>query len=220
VLGAILVVASLALADSLNPVTIAVAVYLASTTDPRPRLAAFAVGVFAVYLAGGALIVLGPGEALRSAVKGTDTRDWHVATIAIGALVIALAGVIWGKRRRFADRPMPGNALRPGAALALGAVVTAIDLPTALPYFAAIAAIVSSDSGLAAQLSLLVLFNLLYVLPLLGVLALHFLAGERSERFLGRCREWIQRFAPALLTVLTLAAGVALMLRGVSGLLR
>jgi cytochrome c biogenesis protein CcdA len=153
-------------------------------------------------------------------VKGSDTRDWHVATIVIGVLVIALAGVIWTQRRRFADRPMPGDALRPGAALALGAVVTAIDLPTALPYFAAVAAIVSSDFGLAAQLSLLVLFNLLYVLPLLGVLALHFLAGERSERFLGRCREWIQRFAPALLTVLTLAAGAALMVRGVNGLLR
>jgi hypothetical protein len=37
-------------ADSINPVTIAVAVYLSATPDPVRRLAGFAVGVFVVYL--------------------------------------------------------------------------------------------------------------------------------------------------------------------------
>ena len=74
VLAITLLVVSLAVADSINPVTIAIAIYLGSTRDPRRRLASYAAGVFAVYLAGGLLLVLGPGALLRAAVEGSHTR--------------------------------------------------------------------------------------------------------------------------------------------------
>ena len=48
----LLFVLSIGLADSINPVTIAVALYLASTPRPVGRLANFAAGVFALYAAG------------------------------------------------------------------------------------------------------------------------------------------------------------------------
>jgi hypothetical protein len=48
VLAITLLVASLAVADSVNPVTVAVAVYLSATPDPVRRLAGFATGVFVV----------------------------------------------------------------------------------------------------------------------------------------------------------------------------
>jgi cytochrome c biogenesis protein CcdA len=181
-----LLVASLAVADSVNPVTLVIAVYLASTPEPRRRLAGFAIGVFLTYLVGGAVLVLGPGELLRTAVHGSRTSGFHVASVVTGAVVIALAGVLWALRERFTRRRLPVSPPSPGSALALGAGVTVIDLPTALPYFAAIGAIVSSDAGLLGQLLLLVLFNALYVLPLAAVLAAHSVFGERSEAFLAR----------------------------------
>ena len=46
-----LVVASIGLADSINPSTIVPALWIAST--PRAHLLSFTIGVFAVYLAGG-----------------------------------------------------------------------------------------------------------------------------------------------------------------------
>jgi hypothetical protein len=50
VLAITLLVVSLGVADSINPVTIAIAIYLASTRDPQRRLAAYTAGVFAVYV--------------------------------------------------------------------------------------------------------------------------------------------------------------------------
>lgn len=215
-----LLVASLALADSVNPVTVAVAVYLSATPDPVRRLAGFAAGVFVVYLAGGAVLVLGPGELLRTAVDGVQSRGFHVASIALGAVIIAAAGVIWVRRGQFAGRELSASVPRPGSALALGAVVTAVDLPTAFPYFAAIAAIVGSDAGLVGQLALLVMFNALYVLPVCGILLLRLLTGERSAALLARASRLIERFAPFVLVALALAVGVGLVVRGASGLSR
>jgi cytochrome c biogenesis protein CcdA len=220
VLAITLLVASLALADSVNPVTIAVAVYLSATPDPVRRLAGFAVGVFVVYLAGGAVLVLGPGELLRTAVHGVHSRGFDGVSIVLGMVIIAVAGVIWARRGQFVGRDLSASVPRPGSALALGAVVTAVDLPTAFPYFAAIAAIVGSDVGLVGQLALLVMFNALYVLPVGGILLLRLLTGERSAALLARAAGLIERFAPFVLVGLALALGVGLVVRGASGLSR
>jgi cytochrome c biogenesis protein CcdA len=220
VIAITLLVASLAVADSVNPVTIAVAVYLSATPDAVRRLAGFAVGVFIVYLAGGAVLVLGPGELLRTAVHGVHSRGFHVVSIALGTLIIAVAGVIWARRGQFVGRDLSASVPRPGSALAIGAMVTAVDLPTAFPYFAAIAAIVGSDVGLVGQLALLVMFNALYVLPVCGILLLRLLTGERSAALLARASRLIERFAPFVLVALALAVGVGLVVRGASGLSR
>jgi cytochrome c biogenesis protein CcdA len=211
-------VASLALADSINPVTIAIAIYLASTRDPQRRLARYAAGVFAVYLAGGLVLVLGPGVLLRAAVEGSHRRGFHLASLLIGSLVIGLAIVLWAKRRRWTRLGLPQRLLTTESSFALGAAVTALDLPTAFPYFGAIGAIVSSDLAIPGQVVLLVVFNALYVLPLVAVLLARSLFGERAEAFLARASESIERLSPAVLTLLTLAAGIALVVRGANGL--
>jgi cytochrome c biogenesis protein CcdA len=218
VLAITLLVISLAVADSINPVTIAIAIYLASTRDPGRRLAGYTAGVFAVYLAGGLLLVVGPGGLLRAAAEGSHTRAFHLGSLLIGLLVIALAIALWVRRRRWTRLRLPEWALRTESSFALGAAVTALDLPTAFPYFGAIGAIVSSDLALPGQVVLLVVFNALYVLPLVAVLVAHSLFGERAETFLARAREAIERFSPAVLTLLTLAAGIALVVRGANGL--
>jgi hypothetical protein len=43
-----------------------------------------------------------------------------------------------------------------------------VELRTAFPYFAAIAAIVGSGIGTSRQIALLVLFDVCFVLPLIG----------------------------------------------------
>ena len=51
----------------------------------------------------------------------------------------------------------------------LGATITAVELPTAFPYFAAIAAIVGAGTRARARVVLLVMFNLCFVLPLIAI---------------------------------------------------
>ena len=100
----------------------------------------------------------------------------------------------------------------------LGATIIAIELPTAFPYFAAITAILGAADDTPAQLSLLAVYNLCFILPLVAILLTLLLAGERADERLIRLREiterrWPEAFA-AVLFVLGLAvagfAGVAL----------
>ncbi len=111
------------------------------------------------------------------------------------------------------------DRLGPRSAFALGASVTVLDLPTAFPYFAAIAAIANSGAALPAQLALLGGFDLIYVSPLLAIAALPALAGHRWRAMAIRGRRAVDRFAAAAVAALTGLMGGALILRGAGGLL-
>ena len=91
-------VASLGLADSLNPVTILIAVYLGAGADPVRRLSAFAVGVFAAYFLGGVALMLGPAELLRAALDGVEIPGADVAALAAGAGLVIAAVALWTRR--------------------------------------------------------------------------------------------------------------------------
>ena len=108
--------------------------------------------------------------------------------------------------------------MRPGRGLALGAGISLVELPTAFPYFTAIAAIVASDQAVPQQIGLLVLFNMAFVLPVLAILLVVLAFGSRADRVLGRASDWLQREWPVLLAVLGLVVGVAILSVGVLGL--
>ena len=100
----------------------------------------------------------------------------------------------------------------------LGATITAVELPTAFPYFAAIAAIVGSGVGPARQVTLLVLFNLCFVPPLVVIAGTLGSAGDQVDELLHGARQILQRRWPALLAALALLAGTFVILLGVTGL--
>src|ERR1035441_2120484 len=176
-------VVSIGLADSLNPTTIAPALYLATGRRARGELVRFTAGVFAVYLVGGAIIALGPGQ-----------------------LPLALVPA----------PPPPRSA--PGSRAILGATIPAVELPTAFPYFPAIAAIVGSGLDPVRQLVLLLLFNLFFVLPLLGMIGTLTFAGDNAQRMLSDGRRRLEAHWPAVLALLALPAGLFVTLLGVTGL--
>jgi hypothetical protein len=67
-LAVTLLVASIAVADSLNPSTVVPALWLARASTGRSR-ASFTLGVFAVSFAGWLLLVFGPGNELLRALR-------------------------------------------------------------------------------------------------------------------------------------------------------
>jgi cytochrome c biogenesis protein CcdA len=205
-------VVSIGLADSLNPTTIAPALYLATGEHATKRVAGFTLGVFVVYLVGGVLIALGPGQLILSIVPKPDLEDRHVIEIIVGAALIIASLVLWRHRERLSDRQIPEVGRRSSAVL--GATITAVELPTAFPYFAALAAIVSSDLGLLSQIGLVVLFNVCFILPLIGIVLTLSLAGERAEPMLRAGRRFLERRWPIVLSVLLFAAGVFIILLG------
>jgi cytochrome c biogenesis protein CcdA len=219
VLGLLLVVASIAVFDSLNPSTIGPALYLA-TTRRRPRtVGAFALGVFVVSFAGGLLLALGPGQLLLSLVPRPNPTTKHWIELAAGAIVLVFAGASWATRRRISDRLARAPAAsKGGSAAALGGAIMAVELPTAFPYFGAIAAIVGSDAAVPAQVGLLLVFNAVFVSPLLALMVLSTFAGERPGSLLDVAQEHLRRHGPILLAILALGVGLALVTVGVIGL--
>jgi cytochrome c biogenesis protein CcdA len=213
-------VISIGLADSLNPTTIAPALYLAAGERPRARVAEFTLAVFFVYLAGGALITLGPGQLLRTAVPDLDVEHTirQVAEIVAGVVLISAAAMLWRRRHRLVERglPQPNPSRKSGAWL--GASITAIELPTAFPYFAALAAIAGSGLDVARQAVLLVIFNVCFVLPLIVIVGTLTFAGDRSERILAAWRDFLERRWPHLLAGLILLIGLAAIVFGGTGL--
>ena len=214
----LLFVLSIGLADSINPVTIAVALYLASTPRPVGRLANFAAGVFALYTAGGLLLLFGPASLLRLATHGLAPNVGRVIAIVAGTLAIVFAVIVWFRRAKLVQTGLPDRALRPGSAFALGAVMTIVDLPTAFPLFIVVGAIVHEDLDPMAEAGLLVLYCAAYVLPLVLILALRALralGGERGEHWLAALRVRVTRWAPAAVSVLSGVIGAALVGFGV-----
>jgi cytochrome c biogenesis protein CcdA len=213
------IVVSIGLADSLNPTTIAPALYMAEGKAAVSRVVEFTLGVFLVYLGGGLLVVLGPGELIVDLVARPGHTARHVIEIIAGVAMVIAAGVLWRKRDDL-QRAEPTRRRRQTRHSAiLGATISAVELPTAFPYFAAIAAVVGSGTSLTRQIILVVLFNVCFVLPLIAIAVVIAVAGDGAEELLARVRNTFRAHWPRILALVALVAGVLVILLGVSGLL-
>lgn len=209
-------VLSIGLADSLNPSTIGPALYLAAGRDAGRNLLGFTAGVFAVSGIGGVVLVVGPGRALLT--HRANANVTHAIELGAGAALVVVAAGLWLARRRL-TRHIGRNArnVRRGP-IVLGAGIMAVELPTALPYFAAIVSVASSGRTVAAQILLIVLFNVAFITPLLAILAIRQLSGARGQQWLASTRERIEEHAGALAPALVLLVAVVLLAIGGVGL--
>lgn len=71
-------------------------------------------------------------------------------------------------------------------------------MPTALPYFAAIAAITESGFSVSARLAMLTVYNVVFVLPLVAILIAVEVLGDSAGTVLGRVNRWLQTQWPVL----------------------
>jgi cytochrome c biogenesis protein CcdA len=216
-------VITIGLADSLNPSTVGPALFLASGAAPRRAVLRFTFGVLVVEALGGLLIVLGPGEALLALLPHPGATTRYILETIAGAVMLIGAPAVWQARRwtgrwqhKREDAPRMRGARSPGL---LGATITVVDLPTAFPYFAAIAAIVGSGLSLPQRIIALLVYDACFVLPLLGILAVLWLTPDRAARILTGIRDYLRRHWPVLLAVVALVAGMFVLALGITGLL-
>ncbi|HET7296360.1 MAG TPA: GAP family protein [Gemmatimonadales bacterium] len=212
------IVISIGLADSVNPTTIGPALYLATGERARGRVAEFTMAVFAVYFLGGAAIAVGAGALVRSVLPHPHHHITNIVEIAVGVAMIGAAALLWRYRQRLSHREPPDFDPQGKSSWVLGASITAVELPTAFPYFAAIAAIVGADVDALGDLLLLLLFNVCFVLPLVGILATLTFAPDSSDRLLSAGRRFLQRRWPEVLAGLAFVAGILVVALGVSGI--
>jgi hypothetical protein len=97
----------------------------------------------------------------------------------------------------------------------LGAGIAGLELLTAFPYFAAIAMIVGSGVSDVGKLSLLVLYCVVYTLPLIVIAVLIAVLGERAEPILRRAGDWLSAHWPLVVAPLTAAFGIGVLAFGI-----
>jgi hypothetical protein len=211
-------VVSIGIADSLNPTTIAPALYLAAGEGARRQVSEFTLAVFAVYLLGGLAIALGPGELLLTLIPRPGHHLSYVLELVAGAAMLTAAVFLWAYRARLAEGEPPEPRGGGRSSAVLGATITAVELPTAFPYFAAIAAVVGADLDVMRTVFLIVVFNVCFIAPLLGIVATLTFTGPNAQRLLTAGRERLEAHWPVVLAILALVAGLFVSLLGVTGL--
>src|SRR5207253_493017 len=103
----------------------------------------FTAGIFAVSLVGGLVLTFGPGQVLIDAVPHPGKRLEHTIELICGITALLIALALWLLRRRLSGHVHAKSQQVERSSLLLGAGIMLVELPTAFPYFAAIAAILS-----------------------------------------------------------------------------
>jgi cytochrome c biogenesis protein CcdA len=216
----IALVVSIAVADSLNPSTLGPALYYASGRHGRRDVAGFGLGVLVVSFAGGLALIFGPGHQLLNRFKAPSTTTVHVIELVAGGAALPVAALLWRARARIAVRLAQRRRTRGRSAALLGAGIMAVELPTALPYFAAIAAIVESGRSDTAEIVLVALYNGAFVAPIVVLFIVLALAGRRGVRIAIRARRQLHHWAPRIAPAALVAAAAVLLTLGSVGLAR
>jgi cytochrome c biogenesis protein CcdA len=208
------------LADSLNPTTVGPALYLATAARGALRATQFTIGVFIVNLSVGLVLALGPGAFLLGLVPHPRQTARQVIELLAGVVLLVAAVAVWLGRRSLARRELPMRTGDSGSALVAGAAIAAVELPTAVPYFAVVVAIIGSSANVLMKIGLVALYNVAFVLPLLTIVLVLLIAGGRADPWLQKGGAWIQRRWPLVLASLLLLVGSALTVLGGTGLVK
>jgi cytochrome c biogenesis protein CcdA len=213
----VILVVSVAIVDSLNPTTIVPALYLTTVPHAVKAILGFAAGFFVVNTAAG-IVGLVVGRRVADLVPHPRPEVVHWAELVAGLGGLVAAALLWRRRSGVgAGFARVDGGTRRFAPLA-GATIAAIELPTAVPYVLVIAAIAGSSHGAVVQISLLLVFNVLFLTPVFVIAIIRAFAGERAVEVLARFRVLLLRYAGAVMAGVALVLGLVLVTLGVVGL--
>ncbi len=200
--------------DSVNPTATVIHLYLLGTTQPVARTIAFIVGVFAANYLGGLFAVL-ELEAFLQTLNADELiaspaiiRDSFQAILGLALLVAAwffnrYAGTGGAVKKPKSPRPMH--------ALMLGLTVTAAELPTALPYLAGIGVIAEAKLNPLQVATALLVYNVVFVLPLLVLLGLYLILRQTRAAWLAKLERLVSQWLPRLVPMFLVLLGSALL---------
>lgn len=206
-------ITGLGLLDSLNPATLIVMAYFLAQSQPLARGAVFIGGTILVYLLCGVAILSG-WMALTAFLSSLFTPNARaVLEIAAGLACIVGAAWMWRHPQAPTSKTAPlANGLWATAALAIGSTIS--DVPTALPYFAAVAELNAVPRTLLTIAGAIGWYNLLYVAPLLAMLAIRWRMGDRAKPALDRFNEAVRTLLRVALPPALALGGLYLAIKG------
>jgi cytochrome c biogenesis protein CcdA len=181
---------ALAVVDSINPSAIVVTLHLLAGGRVPAQIAVYVAAIFLTYLTLGVMMMSGIDALLPSLGTVGNSRLGFIVQGAIG-LAMLLYAIRPPATARSASRAEPSASSYAALAL-LGVTVTTLELPTAVPYFGAIALLTTADLPMAQWLPLLVVYNVIFVLPPVLLLVGHIALGRRLDARYAEFRQRLQ----------------------------
>jgi len=138
-----------------------------------------------------------------------------VIQIIIGFIMIFFA---WQFSRK---APQDGNTrsydsdITPVQASILSASINIIGMWGALPYFAAMAQILKADLETASMVLILVYYNLVFALPLIGFIVLRLIMGQKATVLLGKMTDFFSHWGKQVIVISLYLLGPLLIADGV-----
>lgn len=104
------------------------------------------------------------------------------------------------------------KSLKPRHTFLLGWVVVCVEVPTALPYYIAIARMIQANLPLLQLVLLLALYNSIFVFPLAGLLGIYIKWQDQATKVLKKIQKIIAQVFPQVFRLLLIALGILLFL--------
>lgn len=203
--------AGIAALDSLNPSLFIAQFYLLTTTRPVPRIISYIAGIVLVNFVGGVLILSGARTLIVGWLSSLSATTWYGTELLLGLGLVLFGLWLCGASATTPSVKQP-RSLRPLHTFALGMVVMLNEITTALPYFVAIERIASAQLSLPGNLLSLLLYNLIFSLPLLLFLLLFVTLRQRFVAQLDRITRGVQRWTARLIRYGLIVCGAVLLL--------
>ena len=218
----LIVLTPIGLLDSTSMIPMCIVILVVLLAGPSPLLSSSAliVGIFVTYVASGLLILLGL-QGVFDEISAYTLRLWKnpeteelIFQAVIGAVLLAFGVRIATARKRHTEKPVASD-MTGIQALVAGAGLTIVGLPGAVPYFAAIDLILRTDVTLPQRMLALGYYNFVFVTPLVAIVALRLILGERSTGILDAVKRFFDSWGQRLIVALLLMLGVVLLADGI-----
>jgi cytochrome c biogenesis protein CcdA len=200
---------ALAAIDSLNPTATAMQVYLLTTPKPIVRSVAFIAGIFLSSWTVGLLATFGFTRLIASALGALGWWMYFIQFV-LGIALICVSYTLNTSANSNQSAKNQPRSLHPIRTFLLGMSVTLLEAPTALPYLAAIERLARAKLSLLNLAVTLGLYNLVFVVPLIGLLCIYITLQEKSAKLLRQVNQASVKWSPKVLQVLLSVIGTLL----------
>jgi hypothetical protein len=209
----------MAIAVSLEPFRIGMAVLMLNRPQPLRQLLAFLAGGFAMGMSVGLIVLF----VLRGLLMGSQHFTLPKVQIVIGVLALVVAAVLAsgigprrtedpGRLSTWARRLANGSSLWVSALAGLGIALPSVD------YLAALAVILASDSSPTTQVGALVVFNVVAFAPVEIPLVAYLIAPDRTRTAMDALHGWLRTRRRRDVAALLAGIGALLVVVGSVGL--
>jgi len=202
------------IADVMNPVLLAAQIYVMGKKNPYRNVALFLLGWFVAYLVAGIVLAIGL-DAIVDRLQNPKTID-YVIQLGIGIALLCVAFQAFTSKGEKPKREFKEpSKISPVFCFLFGAQINIVSMPFAIPYFGALDQIMKADLSLGASLSVLVLYNVLYVLPFALLVLVRWIYREKGDLLLQKVNTFMEKMSACIMPVLLVVLGIALLVDGV-----